>query len=102
VNTLLSPTDALNYVLANAGASKSRDSIDNRLVPEVKTFGKEGELISDETASPMNGPGTITGGAVRWFLSRLIRCAVDLDGFLYFRQAPKDTDGDGIPDSYER
>jgi hypothetical protein len=67
----------------------------------VKTFGKEGELISDETASPMNGPGTITGGTVCRFPFRLIQYAVDLDGFPYFRQAPKDTDGDGIPDSYE-
>jgi hypothetical protein len=74
----MSPTDAITYVLANAGASKVRDSVDSRLVQEVQSFGTVGELISDETAPPMNGPGTISGGT-----------------------APVDTDGDGMPDAYE-
>lgn len=64
MNTLLNPTDVLTYVLANAGASKVRDSVDGRLVQEVQSLGVEGELISDENDSPMNGPGSITGGTV--------------------------------------
>ncbi|ORY56638.1 pectate lyase C [Pseudomassariella vexata] len=76
---LLTPDDALTYVLANAGNTfPSRDAVDARLVDEVKSYGKTGELISDETVSPMNGPGYIAGGT-----------------------APTDTDGDGIPDEWE-
>ncbi|KAL3421104.1 pectate lyase [Phlyctema vagabunda] len=78
VARLLTAPDAVTYVTTYAGASKVRDSIDTRLVAEVRSWGKTGELISDETASPMNGPGTIAGGTVA-----------------------TDTDGDGIPDSAE-
>ncbi|KAF9454642.1 polysaccharide lyase family 1 protein [Macrolepiota fuliginosa MF-IS2] len=79
VNTLLSPLDALTKVRSSAGASKSRDSIDNYLInTELASFGKVGALITDPTASPINGPGTITSGT-----------------------PPKDTDDDGIPDDYE-
>ncbi|KAG7092593.1 hypothetical protein E1B28_008936 [Marasmius oreades] len=79
VANLLSPTDALNYVKAHAGASKSRDHIDDYLInTEVGSLGKKGAVISDPEASPMNGPGPISGGT-----------------------APVDTDKDGIPDAYE-
>lgn len=68
VKTLLSPLDALAKVRASAGASKSRDSIDNYLInTELASYGKVGALISDPTASPINGPGTIAGGTVRDF-----------------------------------
>ncbi|KAL0063752.1 hypothetical protein AAF712_009309 [Marasmius tenuissimus] len=79
VATLRSPTDALDYVLAHAGASKSRDHVDTYLIDtEVRSWGKKGAIISDENASPINGPGPISGGT-----------------------APVDTDKDGIPDAYE-
>ncbi|KAI3607543.1 pectate lyase [Moniliophthora roreri] len=79
VAELLSPIDALNYVKAHAGASKSRDHVDDYLInTELASLGKEGAIISDPSASPMNGPGPISGGT-----------------------APKDTDKDGIPDDYE-
>ncbi|KAL0577870.1 hypothetical protein V5O48_004106 [Marasmius crinis-equi] len=79
VSNLMSPTDALNYVMAHAGASKSRDHVDDYLInTEVKSYGKKGAIISDENASPINGPGPISGGT-----------------------APVDTDKDGIPDAYE-
>ncbi|KAF2709135.1 polysaccharide lyase family 1 protein [Pleomassaria siparia CBS 279.74] len=74
----LSAADALTHVQNLAGASLVRDSIDKRLVVELTSWGKTGQLISDETASPMNGPGTIASGTK----------AVD-------------TDGDGIPDDAE-
>ncbi|KAF9265503.1 polysaccharide lyase family 1 protein [Marasmius fiardii PR-910] len=80
VGTVLSPTDALNYVKAHAGASKSRDHVDDYLInTEVASLGKKGAIISDPSVSPMNGPGPISGGT-----------------------APVDTDKDGIPDDYER
>ncbi|KAJ6597088.1 pectin lyase-like protein [Mycena vulgaris] len=79
VATLLSPTDVLAKVMASAGASKSRDHVDNYLIDtELASFGKIGALITDPTLAPINGPGPIIGGT-----------------------APTDTDKDGIPDSYE-
>lgn len=78
--TLMTAPNAVNWVLSNAGANyPSRDGVDKRLVSEVQTWGTTGELISDETASPMYGPGYIAGG------TKLT-----------------DTDGDGIPDAWEQ
>ena len=75
----MSALDALAWVVANAGANHpSRDAVDARLMQEVQSFGKMGQLISDEKASPMSGPGTVAGG------SKLV-----------------DSDGDGIPDDWE-
>lgn len=59
---VLSAADALTYVQSSVGASKVRDAVDERLILELKSYGKTGQLISDENASPMNGPGTIAGG----------------------------------------
>ncbi|KAF8077821.1 polysaccharide lyase family 1 protein [Lyophyllum atratum] len=79
VATLLSPLDALTKVKASAGASKSRDRVDTYLInTELGSLGKVGATITDPSASPMIGPGPITGGT-----------------------APVDTDKDGIPDAYE-
>lgn len=78
--TLMTAPNAVTWVLNNVGVNyPSRDSVDKRLVSEVQTWGTTGELISDETASPMNGPGYIAGGS-----------------------KPTDTDGDGIPDAWEQ
>ncbi|PNS15373.1 hypothetical protein CAC42_632 [Sphaceloma murrayae] len=76
---LLNATEVIDVVLSSVGASKVRDAVDTFLVDEVKTFGKAGNLISDETAAPMSyDPAALKGGA-----------------------APLDTDGDGIPDDVE-
>lgn len=73
--SLMSAPDAVTYVLDNVGAKfPVRDSVDEGLVAEVKSFGKKGALISGEDASSVGG----VGGT-----------------------APKDTDGDGIPDEWE-
>ncbi|KAI0489971.1 fibronectin [Xylaria cf. heliscus] len=77
--TLRSPQDAVTYVLEHVGTTfPSRDAVDARLVAEVRTWGTAGQLISDEKASPMYGPGYVAGGT-----------------------KPTDTDGDGIPDAWE-
>ncbi|EUC53556.1 pectate lyase C, putative, partial [Rhizoctonia solani AG-3 Rhs1AP] len=78
VNTLLDPLDAYAKVIAGVGASKSRDNVDTLLIDRVKSLGTSGELITDETISPWNSGGPISGGTV-----------------------PKDTDGDGMPDDWE-
>ncbi|KAK2731299.1 hypothetical protein FQN55_004786 [Onygenales sp. PD_40] len=75
VATVLTAHEAVKYVTTSAGASLVRDSIDTFLMNEVNSWGTKGALISDETASPVNGPGEIDGGT-----------------------AAIDTDGDGIPD----
>jgi hypothetical protein len=65
VKALLSPLDAYNKVKSSAGCSKSRDNVDNYLInTELASLGKKGALISDPTASPINGPGPISGGTV--------------------------------------
>jgi hypothetical protein len=77
VANLLSPTDALAKVKASAGASKSRDHVDDYLInTELASLGKKGALISDPTASPMNGPGPISGGTVR---SRIVISSMFID-----------------------
>lgn len=72
MKSLLNPLDALHKVASSAGASKSRDSVDNYLINnELLTYGKVGALISDEKASPINGPGNVEGGTVsRLFSSK--------------------------------
>ncbi|KAK6344464.1 hypothetical protein TWF696_008101 [Orbilia brochopaga] len=76
---LMTAPNALTYVLANVGCSKVRDATDKRLVQEVQSWGKSGQLISDETASPMSYSSSALNGGTRWV----------------------DTDGDGIPDDAE-
>lgn len=70
--------DALKLAESSVGASKMRDVVDKRLIEELKSYGKTGELISDENVSPMAGPGTIDGGE-QW----------------------ADANGNGIPDDIE-
>jgi len=69
-----SATEAYNSVLNYAGASKKRDAVDERIITQVK-----------------NGTGNI------------IDSQIDVGGFptLVSGTAPKDTDEDGIPDTWE-
>lgn len=77
--TVLSGAAVVDKVLDGVGTSKVRDATDALLVSEVRSYGKSGELISDETAAPVSyTPGALQGGA-----------------------AVVDTDGDGIPDDVE-
>lgn len=74
---LFTPEEAVNFVLNSTGTTyPARDSVDQLLVEQVRSFGKDGALISNE--DDIGGVGTILGGT-----------------------APKDTDGDGIPDAWE-
>lgn len=69
-----SPEVAYTQVLANAGCSLSRDSIDTRVIDDI--VNQTGWIIS--IWSERGGLGTITGGT-----------------------APLDTDQDGMPDAWE-
>lgn len=75
---VLSAAEALRYVEASVGASRVRDAVDERLVAELKSYGKVGQLIKDETASPMDFPGAVDAGTP-WV----------------------DANGNGIPDDVE-
>lgn len=77
--TIESAAYALRSVLKNAGASLKRDAHDRRLIKELKSFGKKGSLIDDEAQ---------VGG---------IAVVKNSKG-----KAPKDTDGDGMPDKWEK
>ncbi|RSM20720.1 putative pectate lyase C [Fusarium ambrosium] len=68
---------ALNVVLSSVGNSKTRDSVDAAMIEEVKSYGKKGSQISNE--SEFGGVGTIASG-----------------------KALTDMDGDGIPDEWEK
>lgn len=76
--TILDAAAAVAAAVKGVGASLSRDSVDTILVEQLQSYGSDGALISDETASPMNGPGYLAPGTT-----------------------PTDTDGDGIPDEAE-
>ena len=52
-----SASDALASVLANAGCSLHRDSVDARLIDEVKSFGTRGKISHNETEA--GGPGEL-------------------------------------------
>ena len=74
----LPPLTALKLAVSDVGSSWSRDSVDERLLTELTSWGTLGELIRTEYDSPMNGPGTV-------------------------RNAPAyaDFDQDGLPDFWE-
>lgn len=75
-NTVHTAAEALEVVLSGVGNSKTRDSVDTKLIAQVKSYGTEGGQISDE--DEFGGVGEVTGG-----------------------DAPVDSDGDGIPDAWE-
>ncbi|KAH3952173.1 hypothetical protein HBH53_050720 [Parastagonospora nodorum] len=75
---ILPASDALMLAVKLVGASLVRDAVDKQLITELQSFGKLGQLMTDENASPMNGPGTIAGGT-SWV----------------------DANGNGIPDDVE-
>lgn len=50
---ILSPEKAYDYVVKNAGASRKRDNVDRRLIEELTSLGKAGEIISKEKEVPV-------------------------------------------------
>lgn len=74
--------EAYAAVVAGAGASLHRDQVDTEVIADVTSLGKAGQLWENTSLATdgltNSGYGTITGGT-----------------------APTDTDGDGMPDSWE-
>lgn len=75
--TIEAAAAAYEKVLAKAGASLKRDSVDERQIAHVRSLGKKGAIILRE--SDVGGQPEIKGGT-----------------------PSKDTDRDGIPDEWER
>ncbi|KAF9776403.1 hypothetical protein IL306_005390 [Fusarium sp. DS 682] len=73
----LTAQETVEVVLKSVGNSLHRDSVDTALIDQVKSYGTKGGLISDE--KEFGGVGEIASGV-----------------------ASKDSDGDGIPDEWER
>jgi hypothetical protein len=75
----LSAADAVKFVRAHAGASKFRDAVDDYVMAELDSYGKQGKTISDEASLGL--PNVV--------------------GNLPVGTAPADTDRDGMSDTWE-
>lgn len=75
--TVEEPEEALQKIMNSAGASRHRDEADTRMIAQLKSLGKEGELVWTELQA---------GGQEK------IPAALSLP----------DTDRDGMPDGWER
>jgi len=74
----LPPLTALKLAISDVGDSRKRDSVDERMLTELTSWGTLGETINSEYQSPMNGPGVVNSGTPY-----------------------PDTDQDGMPDFWE-
>jgi len=74
--TIISAEAAYKEAIADAGDSLHRDAVDTRLIAQLTSLGKDGKIIHDP--AEIGGLGALSGGP-----------------------APRDTDGDGIPDDWE-
>ncbi len=83
--TLNNAADAYNFVLANAGASSFRDTLDKRIVEDVRN--RTGRLIDVQGGYPHGTPYEVSKSA--WPALKSL-------------PAPADTDKDGMPDAWER
>lgn len=81
---LLLANEVVEIVLKEVGASNFRDAVDARMIEEVRSWGKMGQLIPRETDPPMVG--------------LMEKGVVSKRG----KEILTDSDGDGIPDFYER
>lgn len=69
--------DAFHAVMEHAGASRARDSHDLRIIEQLASLGTKGAFIANE--QDVGGIGTLSGA-----------------------DAPADSDGDGMPDEWEK
>ncbi|HYG21153.1 MAG TPA: autotransporter-associated beta strand repeat-containing protein [Verrucomicrobiae bacterium] len=78
VTTAYSPLTALKLAISDVGPSFRRDSVDERLITELISWGTLGGTITSELLPPMNGPGIVRNGTPY-----------------------PDSDNDGMPDFWE-
>jgi len=100
VVTTLPTASAYAYVLANAGATlPRRDAVDRRIVEEVRT----GKIVYSEQAQPPVGGQFIKRRLpVDSYKQGIISDISQVGGYPVYKGSPyKDSDKDGIPDSWE-
>ena len=100
VVTTLSATNAYDYVLANAGATlPRRDAVDSRIVEEVRT----GKIVySDQAKPPAGGQFIKRRLPADSYKQGIISDISQVGGYPVYKGTPyKDSDKDGIPDSWE-
>ncbi|BAV08943.1 Por secretion system C-terminal sorting domain-containing protein [Filimonas lacunae] len=63
VSNLMSAQAALNYIIANVGASITRDAVDNLLISQLTSYGTSGQIINTEDDNGIPGNvGTVANG----------------------------------------
>ena len=99
--TMLTAREAYSYVLANAGAIlPRRDPVDTRIVEDVRT----GKIAYSENAqSPAGGQFIKRRLPADSYKQGIISDISQVGGYPEYKGAPyKDSDSDGIPDSWEK
>jgi hypothetical protein len=80
VSNLMTPVQAYNSIVNDAGASLVRDDVDAFLINQLRSLGTQGSIINTEDDNGIPGNvGTVAGGP-----------------------ALQDTDQDGMPDTWEQ
>ena len=81
ISSWLSAEELVPYLIARVGATRpKRDQVDELLIQELKSLGKSGHYVYDETDLPLSNGGL---------------------GDIATAVAPTDADQDGIPDEWE-
>ena len=99
--TTLTADASFKYVLDNAGAAlPKRDPVDRRIVEEVRT----GKIVYSETAKPPVGGQFIKRRLpADSYKQGIISDISQVGGYPEYKGSPyKDSDNDGIPDSWEK
>ncbi|RXK87457.1 polysaccharide lyase [Filimonas effusa] len=99
--TTLTAEASFKYVLDNAGAAlPKRDPVDRRIVEEVRT----GKIVYSEAAKPPVGGQFIKRRLpADSYKQGIISDISQVGGYPEYKGSPyKDSDGDGIPDSWEK
>ena len=99
--TTLTATEAYSYVLANAGANlPRRDPVDKRIVEDVRT----GKIAYSEKNQPPEGGQFIKRRLpADSYKQGIISDISQVGGYPEYKGTPyKDSDNDGIPDSWEK
>lgn len=97
--TLLTASQAYDYVLNNAGATLPvRDPVDKRIVEEVRT----GKIVYDKAATPYTARFVKRRLPADSYKSGIISDISQVGGYPEYKGKPyTDSDNDGMPDGWE-
>ena len=97
--TIVSATDAKDYVLSNAGATlPKRDAVDTRVTEQVRT----GKIVYAENVKLPDSQFKHRRLPIDSYKQGIITDVNQVGGYPEYKGAPyKDSDSDGMPDEYE-